>query len=182
MSVHPVPIFPTHPYAVSAPSASAPQVRPSTLSPVGRYGGLRVGDVERTEACDVLARHFAEGRLSPDELDVRLAVATSAVTQSDLSGLLVDLPRGDHDRAQSVSGYDRAPRPVTTPATGADVLTWVGVICALGLILVMMVAIGFMSPIAFVASAFGGMVSLGLGGGLVHLMHRSVDRRRPPAV
>lgn len=179
MSVQPVPIFPTHGFTASAPSASSP--------PITRYVGLRVGDTERTAVCDTLAGHFAEGRLSPDELDARLAVATAAVTQSDLSGLLVDLPREARPHRSpaypqppsSTYSQGSVPRPIA-PATGTDVLTWIGVVGALGLILVMMVAIGAFSPVMFVASAFGGMLAVGFGAGVVHLMHRSVDRRRPP--
>lgn len=180
MSVQPVPHFPTHTYAGSGASASRPPMHPQAPIPIRRYAGLRVGDSERTEVCDLLARHFAEGRLSPDELDDRLAVATSAVTQADLSGLLSDLPRDERPRPLHPQGAAAA-RPVVAPATGGDVLTWIGVVSALGLIMVMMLALGLMSPLMFVGAAFGGMVALGLGGGLVHLMHRSVDRRRPPA-
>ena len=171
---NPTTLFPTAP-AVSPHSAAVAAAH----RPQGLAGGVRVGDTERTRVCDLLATHFAEGRLSPIELDVRLAAATSAVTQGDLTGLLADLPRED--------GYRLQPQPVAYPAatprsavTGIDILLGVGVLGAFGLIAMMMLGIGIVSPPMFVASFFGGLLALLLGGGVVHLMHRAYDRRRPP--
>jgi hypothetical protein len=53
---------------------------------------LRVSDVERGEASDLLACHFMDGRLDQKELDERIDEATRAKTRSDLSRLFVDLP------------------------------------------------------------------------------------------
>ena len=51
----------------------------------------RVGDTDRTSACDKLCEHYAAGRLSADELDDRLAAAVAARTRRDLQVLLHDL-------------------------------------------------------------------------------------------
>lgn len=169
MTAHPIPLFPTSQHSTG-------------ILPTGpaRSAGVRVGDTERTRTCDALALHFAEGRLSPDELDARLAAATTAVTQTDLSALLSDLPRGDVCRPQPVVHPQHTRlRPSGTMST-TDVLTLIGVIGSFGLIMLMMVAIGAFSPPIFVAAAFGGIVAALAGGGIVHLMHRSRHRHQPP--
>jgi Flp pilus assembly protein TadB len=53
---------------------------------------MRIGDAERTEIADRLARHFSDGRLDEAEFGDRLDRAMRAKTKADLSGLLADLP------------------------------------------------------------------------------------------
>ena len=53
---------------------------------------IRIGDAERTEVADRLARHFGDGRLDEAEFGERLDRAMRAKTMADLSGLLADLP------------------------------------------------------------------------------------------
>ena len=53
---------------------------------------LRVSDAERAQVADALTRHFAEGRLDPQEHEERLQRAMAAKTRADLAGLLSDLP------------------------------------------------------------------------------------------
>lgn len=53
---------------------------------------LRVGDAERGEVRDVLARHYAAGRLDAAEYEQRLDVALAARTAGDLAPALADLP------------------------------------------------------------------------------------------
>jgi hypothetical protein len=53
---------------------------------------MRVGDAERAEIADRLARHFSDGRLDEAEFGERLDRAMRAKTMADLSGLLSDLP------------------------------------------------------------------------------------------
>jgi len=53
---------------------------------------MRVGDTERAEIADRLAKHFSEGRLDEAEFSERLDRAMRAKTIADLSGLLSDLP------------------------------------------------------------------------------------------
>lgn len=62
---------------------------------------LRVSDAERREVADLLARHFADGRLDQAELDERIDRAMAAKTRADLGGLLTDLPSLDADAAPS---------------------------------------------------------------------------------
>ncbi|PXY19298.1 DUF1707 domain-containing protein [Prauserella muralis] len=53
---------------------------------------LRIGTSEREEASRVLADHFAEGRLTTDEYDERVAGALAARTVAELRPLFEDLP------------------------------------------------------------------------------------------
>lgn len=131
---------------------------------------LRVGDAERSAACDALSVHFAEGRLTADELDSRLTAATTATTLSDLQTLLIDLP--DENRAE------RRPTPVRSVGPSvSDILIAVGIVGSVLIVLVMLTGIGFYSPPLFLASVFGGFLALGVGAGLTHLVHRHLHRR-----
>ena len=67
------------------PGASGPR-------PGWQDAGLRIGDAERTEVADRLARHFSDGRLDEAEFGDRLDRAMRAKTMADLAGLLADLP------------------------------------------------------------------------------------------
>ncbi|MEV5407595.1 DUF1707 domain-containing protein [Thermopolyspora sp. NPDC052614] len=60
-----------------------------------RAGDLRIGDAERDEVMAALREHFAQGRLTSDELDERLESALRARTARDLQALTADLP-GPH--------------------------------------------------------------------------------------
>ncbi|MFB9838987.1 DUF1707 SHOCT-like domain-containing protein, partial [Actinoallomurus acaciae] len=53
---------------------------------------LRVGDAERDEVTTALHEHFAQGRLTREELDERLTAALSARTVGDLRAITRDLP------------------------------------------------------------------------------------------
>ena len=53
---------------------------------------LRVSDAEREAAADLLAEHFAAGRLDQAGFDDRVGRAMSAKTRGDLSGLFAGLP------------------------------------------------------------------------------------------
>jgi hypothetical protein len=55
---------------------------------------LRVGDAERDEVTTALHEHFAQGRLTRDELDERLTATLSATTVGDLRAVTRDLPGG----------------------------------------------------------------------------------------
>jgi uncharacterized protein DUF1707 len=85
---------------------------------------LRVGDTERESTATSLREHYAQGRLSTDELDERLDAALSATTQGQLEQVTHDLPpiqpapsatppppavtvsgrRADRDAARAVTG------------------------------------------------------------------------------
>jgi DNA-binding MarR family transcriptional regulator len=68
------------------------------LSPVAREDRqvpapyVRVGDADRDAAAAALSEHFAQGRLTFDELDARLDVTLTATTHGELSQAAWDLP------------------------------------------------------------------------------------------
>ena len=67
---------------------------------------IRVGDAEREAVASQLREHYADGRLSLDELNERLDQAFAAKTRADLGTVTRDLPV--------------TPRPMTGSAVG----TW----------------------------------------------------------
>lgn len=53
---------------------------------------VRAGDADRDAAAAALGEHFAQGRLTLDELDARLAATLTATTHGELSQAAWDLP------------------------------------------------------------------------------------------
>jgi DNA-binding MarR family transcriptional regulator len=53
---------------------------------------VRIGDADRDAAAAALAEHFAQGRLTPDELDARLDATFAATTHGEISHATWDLP------------------------------------------------------------------------------------------
>jgi hypothetical protein len=53
---------------------------------------IRVSGAGREHVAARLREHFAEGRLSPDELDGRIAAALTAKTVGDVRHIMADLP------------------------------------------------------------------------------------------
>ncbi|HEV3000050.1 MAG TPA: DUF1707 domain-containing protein [Solirubrobacteraceae bacterium] len=68
----------------------------------------RASDTERDQAISDLRAHAAEGRLSVEELDERLAAALAAKTRADLAALLDDLPRRPRDRTRERAEHVRS--------------------------------------------------------------------------
>jgi len=69
---------------------------------------LRIGDAERDEVTSVLHEHFAQGRLTREELDERLTATLSAKTVGDLRAVTRDLPGPLPERAPEVP-WGRSP-------------------------------------------------------------------------
>src|SRR5215831_10555442 len=53
---------------------------------------IRISDADRERVAARLREHFAQGRLSPDELDERISAALTAKTIGDLRPIMADLP------------------------------------------------------------------------------------------
>jgi hypothetical protein len=53
---------------------------------------IRVGDADRDAAAAALAEHFAQGRLTLEELDARLDATLGATTYGEISQATWDLP------------------------------------------------------------------------------------------
>ena len=82
--------------------------------PSGDYARLRAADVDRERTADVLRGAYVEGRLTQDELDVRLGQAYAAKTYADLAALTADLPAAHRPwpgPVQTVPGHQPARRP-----------------------------------------------------------------------
>lgn len=73
--------------------------------------GIRIGNAERTEVTNALVRHMAEGRLTEEELEERLAQANAAKTAEDLRPLLADLPPLDGNGEDAPAPPRRRRRP-----------------------------------------------------------------------
>lgn len=56
------------------------------------YDNIRISDADREQATARLREHFAEGRLTSEELDERISATLNAKTFGDLRGILADLP------------------------------------------------------------------------------------------
>src|SRR5271169_5647560 len=74
---------------------SPPRLRASEPSRGGQDPNLRIGDAERTDVADHLAKHFSDGRLDEAEFADRLDRAMRAKTMPDLTELIADLPEAD---------------------------------------------------------------------------------------
>ena len=72
---------------------------------------IRISDADRERVAAKLREHYAEGRLTSDELEERISATLSAKTVGDLRGVMADLP---DDAAAPMPPQDRrsAPRPV----------------------------------------------------------------------
>jgi thiamine pyrophosphate-dependent acetolactate synthase large subunit-like protein len=85
---------------------------------------VRAGDADRERVAEALRRHFAEGRLDPDEFDQRLSAAFRAKTMGELGDLVADLPQDVVGYALPVPVRDPAPVRRRAPAS-AQVAAWV---------------------------------------------------------
>ncbi|WP_214320205.1 DUF1707 SHOCT-like domain-containing protein [Nonomuraea sediminis] len=69
---------------------------------------LRIGDAEREQTMASLREHFAQGRLTHEELDERLDRTLAAKTARDLAQITADLPgsRFKEPSAPPAEGFD----------------------------------------------------------------------------
>ncbi|HLI37927.1 MAG TPA: DUF1707 domain-containing protein [Streptosporangiaceae bacterium] len=65
---------------------------------------VRVGDAEREAAAGQLREHYADGRLTLEELNERLDAAFAAKTRADLDAVLHDLPHVARPQPDPVPG------------------------------------------------------------------------------
>jgi hypothetical protein len=71
-----------------SPPPQAPSPRVGACAP-----DLRIGDADREAAAAALREHFAQGRLTLEELLARVETAFTAATHSEISLATRDLPR-----------------------------------------------------------------------------------------
>jgi hypothetical protein len=80
---------------------------------------VRVGDADRDAVAAELRDHYADGRLTLDELNERLDLAFAARTKADLNEVMRDLPHV----ARPTAGYGATSGPAGTlglPGSGRD--------------------------------------------------------------
>jgi DNA-binding MarR family transcriptional regulator len=68
------------------------QHRVASEGPQAPAPSMRADDADRDAAAEALAEHFAQGRLTLDELSARLDAALTATTHGELSRATRDLP------------------------------------------------------------------------------------------
>ncbi|MEV6982779.1 DUF1707 domain-containing protein [Sphaerisporangium sp. NPDC051017] len=83
---------------------------------------LRIGDAERDEVMTVLREHFAQGRLTHEELDERLDTVLAARTAGELRRVTADLPGPAAPRR--ADGGRPGWAPAWGPALHADPAPW----------------------------------------------------------
>jgi hypothetical protein len=71
---------------------SAIRGRPVEPAGLAARPDLRISDADRDAAAAALSEHFAQGRLTADELHARLDLALAAVTRRDVTRATQDLP------------------------------------------------------------------------------------------
>jgi hypothetical protein len=99
---------------------------------------MRVGDTEREAVAAQLREHYADGRLTLDELNDRLDQALAAKTRADLNTVLRDLPTTPTARplVSPQPAYDRqGPRPGYTLLAPVMALFWMAATLLGGLFL-----------------------------------------------
>ncbi|WP_103955357.1 DUF1707 SHOCT-like domain-containing protein [Nonomuraea solani] len=67
---------------------------------------LRIGDAEREQTMEALREHFAQGRLTHEELDERLDRTLAAKTYRDLGRITADLPGQRTAHPEAVPEFD----------------------------------------------------------------------------
>jgi hypothetical protein len=72
---------------------------------------IRISDADRERVAAKLREHYAEGRLTSDELDERLSAALSAKTVGELRRVMADLP-DDAGAPMPPQDWPSAPRAV----------------------------------------------------------------------
>jgi len=83
---------------------------------------IRVSDADRDRAAARLRDHFAEGRLTQEELDERISAALSAKTFGDLRHVMADLPQPEPVPATAAPNPQRAGPPRIVYRHGPPIL------------------------------------------------------------
>ncbi|MFG1972076.1 DUF1707 domain-containing protein [Nonomuraea fuscirosea] len=72
---------------------------------------LRIGDAEREQTMAALREHFAQGRLTHEELDERLDRSLAAKTAGDLAQVTADLPGHQPAYREQAAPYETPGSP-----------------------------------------------------------------------
>jgi hypothetical protein len=104
-----------------------PETRPETMTQ--QPGAMLAGDADRERAIDVLKAGFAEGRLTKDEHDERVARVHAARTYAELAPLVADLPAGPLGNVMHVPAAGHPPAQTAEPPVSS--LAMASLICGL---------------------------------------------------
>jgi len=86
--------------------------------------GVRVGDADRDAAAAALGEHFAQGRLTLDELDSRLDATLTSTTHGELSQAARDLPDLAVLPARVSLPREKRARPALKPGPAPGQRVW----------------------------------------------------------
>ena len=113
MAYGPAQAYPPQPGVPEGSGALVPAINPAWLA----------ASADRERAVGVLRAGFAEGRLSQDELDDRVARAYAARTYGQLWALTADLPAGALPYPQFMPAvpYSQGPDAMMPPGAAAEV-------------------------------------------------------------
>lgn len=118
---------------------------------------MRAGDTERQQVVEQLGKHFAEGRLTVEEFDERVARAHAVVYLDELPPLTVDLPGAVQSRRPPA----RPRRPQPRVPVGVFVV-----------LLAMLLAWSLVTAVVYGAPPFLALILL-----FLFLRHRRWSRR-----
>jgi hypothetical protein len=99
-----------------------------------RHGHVRASNADREQVIDVLKAAFVQGRLTKDELDLRVGQALTSRTYAEQAAVIADLPVGLIRAEQPGIGARRARSPAqrnTEVRTGVRVIGVATVLAAL---------------------------------------------------
>lgn len=136
----------THAHLAPLPGLNDPTLHLPPVTPASgvrrRPVGMRIGDTERDQTCEVLAIHFAAGRLRPDELDERTSRAVQATTAQELLRLTADLPpMGVHRPGVAAVSPVTPAVPAPDHGRGAIMVLW-GLLTAAAALCTMLLLFG----------------------------------------
>ena len=111
--------------------------------------GLRIGDADREAAAAALREHFAQGRLTLEEFQLRLAAVFGAKIDRDLAHICADLPpvASPTPARPAIQATDHGKGNYRRRAPGLAVLS--GFI----MIILALVLVAFVLPVALFATA-----------------------------
>lgn len=118
-----------------------------------REATLRIGDVERNRMTDALHEHYAQGRLTKDELDERLDATLAAKTFADLRPVTADLPELAGPEPAQPAGRARGLNGLRGAFAGplAFVAVPLGLLLTVVALMVVLRAAFFLLPILMIA-------------------------------
>ena len=111
---------------------------------------VRASDVEREDALQALAAHFADGRIDRSEFDERADAALAARTRSQLQALFTDLPD-----PRPGPGPAAPPKSDPAPASGALRQAWRGAVANPGFPVFVLAPALLLFAVAVTAAAHG---------------------------